>query len=232
VINGIGVAATQNPSRAAIDMVNVDSGYIRGNQIVNVGPAQDFLNLTTGIQCLGTFSRLEISENVVRRSEVSPNQPGNSRWFAVRVGTVTTPGFTVAGAKLAFFATEQKVFVFAGDRLTELSRGKEITGVRGNVLEGYGIAPVILLETNGALMLSTNRCLLTAAQVAVAEAQAGAINANDNYLEGTRGVPAMQLQLTRQNGPFTVLGNIISGQIFINGAALSEPWAAFNVLTS
>jgi len=40
------------------------------------------------------------------------------------------------------------------------------------------------------------------------------------------------LQLLPENGPFTVLGNITSGEIFINSGALPAPWAALNVVAS
>jgi hypothetical protein len=42
----------------------------------------------------------------------------------------------------------------------------------------------------------------------------------------------MRLQLSPENGPFTVLGNITSGEIVINGAALPAPWASLNVVSS
>lgn len=232
VISDLGVAATQNPSRAAIQIANVESGRINGNEVINVGPAGDFLNDTIGIECLAPFSRLDINDNVVRRNENPPDKLSTSRWFAVRIGTLFDRGFARAGANLAFFAAGEMIYVFAGDKLTVLPRGREIVGLHGNLLEGYGAAPVILVEADGALTLSTNRCVLNAARVPVAEAQAGAIIASDNYLEGSQGVPAMRLQLLPENGPFTVLGNITSGEIFINSGALPAPWAALNVVAS
>ena len=59
-----------------------------------------------------------------------------------------------------------------------------------------------------------------------------AIIASSNYVEGARDLPAMRLQLLPENGPFTVIGNITSGQILINGAPLPAPWAPLNVVAS
>ena len=232
VISDVGAVATQNPSRAAIQLANVESARVNGNQVINVGPAGDFLNDTIGIECLAPFSRLDINDNVVRRNDTPPDKLSASRWFAIRIGTLFDRGFARAGANLAFFAAGELIYVFTGNRLTVLPRGKEIVGLHGNLLEGYGAAPVILVEADGALTLSTNRCVLNAARVPVAEAQAGAIIASANYLEGSGGVPSMRLQLSPENGPFTVVGNITSGEIVINGTALPAPWASLNVVSS
>jgi hypothetical protein len=232
IITGVGLAATQNPARAAIQVANIESGRINDNEIADVGPAEDFLNDTIGVECLGTFSQLDLNDNVVRRNETPPDKLSTSRWFAVRVGTLPDHGLTAGGAKLAFFAAGEMIYVFSGDKLMALPRGKETIGLHGNFLEAYGAAPVIRVEASGALTLSTNRCVLNAAREAVAEAQAGAIIVSGNYLEGAPRVPAMRLELLPENGPFTVLGNITSGEILINGVPLSAPWAPLNVVAS
>jgi len=85
---------------------------------------------------------------------------------------------------------------------------------------------IVLGRLDGPTLLQVTR------SGAVTFAQAGAIIASDNYLEGSQGVPAMRLQLLPENGPFTVLGNITSGEIFINSGALPPPWASLNVVAS
>jgi hypothetical protein len=232
VIREIGVAAVQNPSCSAIKVVNVDSVCIRGNTLENVGPPNGFLGETYGIDCLGTFSLLDVSGNVVRRNETSPDTAGTSRWFAVRVGTLMTPGFTAAGDRLAFFAAKEMTYVFAGDSFAKLPRRREIIGVHCNLFEGYGEAPLILVQASGGVTLNGNRCLLNTAQQVVADAQAGAIIAIANYLQGAVRVPAMRLKLSPEKGPFTVVGNITSGDIEVDGASLTEPWSPLNVVAS
>jgi hypothetical protein len=239
-IIGVGLAAVQNPTRAAIQVVNVESARITGNEVLNVGPAEDFLHDTVGVDCLGTFTRVDVSENVVRRNEALPDKlDTSSSWFAVRIGALPIRGLVTVSNNLAFFAAGELIHVFAGDKLAVAPRGREIVGVHGNLLEGYSVGPVIRVETSGALTLSSNRCLVNAARMQlVAHAQAGAIIASGNYLEGaprdpTVGLPAMVLQLVPKDGPFTVLGNISSADIHVNDNTLANtPWGPLNIPAS
>jgi hypothetical protein len=122
------------------------------------------------------------------------------------------------------------IYGFIGNKLMALPRGKEIVGVQGNLLEAYGTAPVVSVVTSGILTFSANRCLLsTGGEQSVAQAQVGAVVVSANYLEGPVKIPALTLQLPKTS-PFTVLGNITSGVIMINGSALAAPWAPLNVL--
>jgi hypothetical protein len=232
----VGIAAAQNPHRAGIQVVNIGSGRIDGNSVLNLGPAGDFLQDAVGIESLGTFVRLDVTNNSVRRNEVFPIDPGTSQWFAIRIQTLSATGFLAVSSNLSFVVAEDLIYALIGNRLVPLPRGREIVGLQGNLLESYGTAPAVRVVARGALTLSTNRCLLgTAAANAafippVVEGDAGAVLANTNYLEGATKIPAMVLNLLSQNGPFTVLGNISSGEIQINGTALAAPWAALNVI--
>jgi len=233
----VGLAATQNPHRAGIQVVNIGSGCIDGNTVLNLGPAGDFLQDAVGIESLGTFVRLDITNNSVRRNAVFPVDPGTSQWFAVRIQTVGTKGFLAVSANLSFVVAEDVIYAFIGNRLVPLPHGREIVGLQGNLLESYGTAPAVRVVARGALTLSTNRCLLGTAAVGnaafippVVEGDAGAVMANTNYLEGATKTPSMVVKLLPENGPFTVLGNISSGEIQINGSGLAAPWAPLNVI--
>jgi hypothetical protein len=235
---GVGAAAAQSPRRAGIQMVNIGSGRIDGNEVVNVGPATDFLQDSAGIDCLGTFVRLDITDNLVRRALVPPASPGASRWFAVRVGALPAAGVLVVSKDISFVVAKDVIVAVVGDKLTTLPRGKELVGLHGNLLESYGTAPVVNVVAGGAFTFSTNRCLLTAGAAGatagqpVALAQVGAALASTNYLEGPANVSALLLQLP-DTGPFTVMGNITSGQILVNGSTLAAtPWGPLNVVAS
>ena len=235
-IVGVGITATKSPGRAGIQLVNVASARVDGNEVVNVGPPGDFVGDTVGIESLGTFSRLDIANNTVRRNLATPDNPGKSRWFAVRVGSLAAGNFVAVSANLAFIAIGNLVYAFVGSSLATLPRGKEVVGVEANLLEAYGAAPTVSVIADGAFTFSTNRCLLAAAATAgniaqtVAQARAGAIIANANYLEGPPKLSSLTLQLVPATGPFTVLGNITSGSIFVNGTVLAPPWAPLNVI--
>lgn len=236
-INGVGTAAAQSPSRAGIQVINVDSARIEGNEVLFVGPLADFLQDTAAIDCAGTFARVDVINNTVRRSLTPPANLGTSRWYAVRIGSLPSYGFFGVGGELWFMVSGNVVYQVSADNVTEVPRGKEIVGVQGNLLEAYGSAPAVSVVAGGALTLSTNRCLLsTEGGQPVAQAQVGAVIANANYLEGTAKMVALTLQLP-EAGPFTILGNITSGPIQITqGTAppsdLQPPWAPLNVVAS
>jgi len=109
------------------------------------------------------------------------------------------------------------------------------TGKRYSILlrffEAYGEARVVFVGGVGSLSFASNRCVFNTRGAPVVEAAVSAAIASSNYLEGTSGVPALVLQLPNA-APFTVLGNITSGPIEINGAALTLPWASLNVVAS
>jgi hypothetical protein len=235
----VGLAAAQNPHRAGIQVVNLGSGRIDGNVVLNVGPPGDFLQTTVGIESLGTFVRLDITNNTVRRNEVLPASPGTSRWLAVSIQSLAAKGPLVVSANLSFVAADNLIYAFIGNQVLTLPRGKEIVGLQSNLFESYGAAPTVRVVATGAFAFSTNRCLLTAAAsgnetfiIPVTEAAVGAALVNSNYLEGAAKATAMIVQLLPANGPFTVLGNVSSGSIVVNGTALAAPWAQMNVIAS
>jgi hypothetical protein len=102
VIQGLGGAAIQNSTRAGIQAINIGSARIDGNQLSDIGPQTDFLHDTAAIDCLGTFERVDVTSNTIRRRLVSPKAPDGSRWFAVRINTLPSTGLTVVRPNLAF----------------------------------------------------------------------------------------------------------------------------------
>ena len=103
--------------------------------------------------------------------------------------------------------------------------------MQDNLCDGYGEARVVFVGGIGTLTFTGNRCLFNARRAPVVEAAVRAAIASSNYLQGTANVPALVLQLP-EAAPFTVLGNITSGPIQVNGATLTPPWAPLNVVAS
>ena len=234
-IAGVALAAAKSPVRAGLQLINVGSARVEGNEAVNVGPPGEFAGDTVGIESLGTFARLDLGSNTVRRNLTVPDGPGKSSWFAVRIGSLVAGKFVAASANLAFVAVGELVYAFIGASLATLPRGQEVLGIQANLLEAYGIAPAISVLANGAFTFSTNRCLLNAGRKQpVTDAQAGAFIINSNYLEGLRDAPALVLRQVDDRVPFTVLGNISSGPIVLSINAtqrpLPPPWAPLNVI--
>jgi hypothetical protein len=229
-IIGVGRTAAQIPGRAGIQTIGCVTTRIANNEVSDIGPIDDFLKESIGIECIGAFERVDVTDNSVRRNQIPPTAPGASRWSALRIQR-PSPDFTITNGNIRFIEAANGFFVFLGGRLLLLPRGREIVAVHGNLLEAYGEAPCVMVGTTGTFGFANNRCLLSTRGQPVAAARVGAIMASANYLQGQANVPAFIVQLP-DRGPLTMVGNIASGSIQINGAALALPWAPLNVVAS
>jgi hypothetical protein len=81
------------------------------------------------------------------------------------------------------------------------------------------------------LGFANNRCLLSTQGQSAVTVVAHAIMASTNYIQGQAKLAAFDVSLP-DNRLLTMLGNITSGSIKINHAALALPWAPLNVLAS
>jgi hypothetical protein len=228
VVIGLGAAAVQSPSCSAIQVLAATSTRIAGNQLADIGPASEFLGQGAGIECGGTFEHLEIAENKVRRNQSPPGAPDRSQWVAV---LVRTPGHDrpARGIPPHFIALAENVFGIFGKKIFASTRGREMVAVQSNVCEAYGEARAVFVGATGALSFNDNRCLFNTRGAPVAEAEVGAAIASSNYLLGPRDITALVLRLP-DAAPFTVLGNITTGPIEVNGNPLTTPWAPLNVI--
>lgn len=234
-ITGVGRAAMQSPSRVGIQVVASSSVRIDGNEVLDVAPAE-FVKESAGIEVLAPFDRVDVVDNVVRRSQQPPGTPGTSNWYALRIrGPVTD--IAAVDDDIGFVTVGTSAFGLFGTLIRVLPRGREIVAVRGNLMEAYGDVPAIDIAGGGAFVFSDNRCLLTSGPSAVAGPpvapsvaviSAGALIASANYLQGPKNAVAMRAQVPQ--GPFTVLGNIASGPIQVNGVALGAPWGPLNAI--
>ncbi len=228
VIIGLGSAAVLSPSCSAIQVMAAASVRIAGNQLANIGPASEFLGEGAGIECGGTFDHLDIAENNVRRNQSPPAEPDRSQWLAV---LVRSPGHDkpVGGVPAHFIALAENVFGIFGNKIFASARGREMVTVQSNLCEAYGEARAVFIGAIGAFSFNDNRCLFNARRAPVAEAEVRAAIATSNYLLGSRDVAALVLRLP-DAAPFTAVGNITSGPIEVNGAALTMPWAPLNIV--
>ena len=116
-----------------------------------------------------------------------------------------------------------------------LPRGKGIMAIRGNLLEAYGRVPAAIVVGEGAFDFGGNRCILRspggvglASGGATAVIVAGALVLMGNYFDGPSQANALQIRLPDQ-ALYSVLGNISTGAIQVNGAPLADPWLPLNV---
>jgi hypothetical protein len=121
--------------------------------------------------------------------------------------------------------------------------------IHDNLLESFGSLPTVELLLARSCLFSCNQCFLDNAasspvtKIAVLlganpKTAAGAIVASSNFVRvplaaGTGATPfVMSLNPGNVQTSVTVLGNITSGRIEIDGVPLAAPWAPLNVIQS
>jgi hypothetical protein len=230
-ISGVGLQASNNRC-VGIQIFAPGSFRIAGNTLAGIGPVQGNAQTSAGIEIVGTFEELDIVENNVRRS-ASAAQVDGAEWHGVLItGARTSPPglngiFTLSAVKTNTF------FMLFADRLLSRLIGTEKLTLLGNVFDVYGSGSAVRAVLNGPCTFSGNRTRLAGRnqdQPAVSIV-AGAAVLNANNIQSTPGEKTIVVNLSN-NGPFTVLGNITTHSIDINGNALDVPWKPLNVQTT
>ena len=244
-VSGVGPLSVQNAQRAGIRAAFCGVVRIAENQVIDIGPVGESGGETEGIDILSGFLRADISENVVRRAQNPPAAPVKSPWWALRIGRA--PGTAPVNSILmltqsAFFAAfsisdlaaVMVQFVVVGTQAFVLPKTQVTTAVRGNLFDAYGSGPAVEINQDGACTIGENHCFTplpqdpASAGPATLIATAGAIVCSGNYVVGPRAGSVVVLNTGK--GPFTVLGNITSAPISVNGPPLLPPWAPLNVI--
>jgi hypothetical protein len=227
VVEDVGTAAKLARGHVGIAASDCASIRIIGNTVARIAPPDEFLGLSAGIALLDPFERADVLDNGVRRNDGEPPQDPRSEWVGVLVGarakSMSVEASTVTLGDRRFHA--------ASGRLLASIRGGGSLGVRGNAVDAYGTAPAVRMDGSGRSLFAENRCVLTGAKgIPTAHVGGGAVIASNNYLDAGKGGPGLELQLP-DGAPFTVLGNIAGGGIFVNGSALLSPWHELNIPT-
>ncbi len=128
---------SQIPIRAGIQMIGSTDVRIANNEVCDVGPVDGFLNESVGVECVGAFDQVDVTNNTVRRNQTPPRAPGVSRWLALRIQRPSQK-FTIAQGNIRFVEAANGFFVFLGGRLLFLPRGREMAGVHGNLPKHTG----------------------------------------------------------------------------------------------
>ncbi|WP_017460722.1 DUF6519 domain-containing protein [Dyella ginsengisoli] len=230
---------------AGILISGVTRSRIHGNEVDRVGPAADFTGTVAGVLVRAPMQQTEIANNRIRRDDES--QPGKSPWYALLVReTLFLP--EQLGNRLMMVNHEagqstvrldarnvlvlDEMATWISEAMLDfthataaVARGA-VASVLGNALAARGVAPVALVQVGGELMFGDNQCELFG-QNAVGSVQLRAPLAvlNANRVRNL-GKPSIDLQA----GKATVLGNITSADIRLQGQALPAPWNALNLI--
>ena len=225
-ISGIGSQAA-NQRCIGIQLLASASLRVAGNDIVDIGPPQGNAQTSAGIECIGTFDQLDVVSNHVRRS-ASAGQVDNAEWHGVLISgaQMAPPGLKGISA---WFAVKTNInFLLFANRILAASLGAETLSLHGNVLNAYGVGAALRAVLNGPCTFNDNRSVLRGREQPSVEIAAGAAVLNANHVQGTQGKTTVVVKLP-DRGPFTVVGNITTHSIEINGAVLGAPWAPLNV---
>lgn len=235
-ILGVGLAAVQSASRLGIQVVASTSVRVAGNQLIDVGPREDFLNYTAGIELFGTFERIVVTDNIIRHGERQRESPGRVQRHALAIrgadwGLVAgvRGGFIAADNRIGFVLLEAGLLGIFDGQLHLFSRDQEIVAIRGNMCEAQSDTALVFVVAIGDCSLSENHCsrLLRVSQPVVEMRLRAALIASSNHVRGSGDI-AMSFQVDPKQ--VTVVGNITNGIIQINGASLGVPWAPLNVI--
>ena len=234
--NTIAGVAASDPDlrlRTGILIRGCATARVTGNDVSGVGPEDEFLGVALGIGVGSAFQQVDVSDNVVRRGSGRSDDP-SSNWIGIMVAGGTAKPAAVpkqVQVLMSPLVVSEVVYLVSASsgKVVRLPRGRGSAGVHGNVVEAYGEMPAVLVETLASCIFSDNRCFLEAPRAEpVARIIAGALVASANYLEGRQKSTSFAIVLPAAAG-FTVLGNVASGPILVNGATLSAPWDQLNV---
>ncbi|MEQ8651690.1 MAG: DUF6519 domain-containing protein [Kiloniellales bacterium] len=216
---------------------------IVGNRLFAIGP-DSFGGLTAGVAAIGPAIRVAVDGNSISRSDQAPQNLSVADWRAlvIGLGPSSSPGAGVEAAAAnvssvlvaggAVLAGLRNSVAFAtAERLTILQPILDSVSVSGNYLFGEAAAQAfVFLRGARGILMTGNDCngvtQTPRAQPVVAALEADTVAASNNRMIGLGDLDSM----TVQSQTFTVLGNISSGNIRVNGSALPAPWAALNVI--
>ncbi|WP_243073657.1 DUF6519 domain-containing protein [Microbacterium sp. SS28] len=228
-VRGVGTAPTMGGRSIGIDVVAAAESRIAGNTVDRVGDV-DNGRAEIGIAVRG-FARSQIEGNSSRRYPPDPEfDPNGGGFIGLLVGSADERehevGFTTAGG----ITTGLSSSVFGIGPASAVGFGRisaPVVTVDANIVAGGAgdAPPAMIVGLRGDVIITSNHVHGNVEFGTLAlwvRAETGAIA--QNRLRGRR-EPTAELSLTGA----TVLGNLSSGILHLNGSPLGAPWDALNV---
>jgi hypothetical protein len=243
-IRGVGARTPNARGRFGMLVTGATTLRVGANAILDVG-ADEFAGLGAGVLVGGLLERIDVHDNTIRRAQrASATDRTGSLWSAIGVlaptalaedqraewdgSHVELSGLLDQASAAVYVASKTRAYALqmAAGSIAVIDRaGGGSVGVHGNVADAFGRGGAILVIAD-ACVLGENRVTADIRAEAAAAVQLRTRSAvvNANHVLTRRRQPAMRISA----GPCTVLGNVTSGPIELNGAALPAPWAALN----
>lgn len=249
VLHNLGAHAEPDSRVAGIQVIGSQRVRIGANRISNLGPSSGEVS-ADAILILAPFGQVDVTDNSIRRhDQVPPEGRDKSAWWALRI--LEKPGAALSGG-MVNFTTDEFSAKLGRDKVVITALTQGAASVRGNTMDYYGGAEAVRIAMDGRCAFNDNRAtsqLPTDEPVVLVAA--GAIIMNANYLFGpvnadgagdpkddnedtgrkVGGNGLVVARLSVDKGPFTVVGNITSAPIVIDGGLLPDPWQPLNVIS-
>lgn len=225
-IVGVGLGAP-NQRPVAIQLIGCQAMRVAGNSALDIGPVEGN-HIAAGIESIGTFDRLQIAGNTIRRSQTQTTLVDGAQWFAVVISGARAAPPRLRSFTNFFAAKSNTSFVLSDVKLIARPLGREWVSVQDNHFDGYGAVPVVLVAIAGSCTFNGNRCQLRGRKQAALVALVQSAIVNANHIESNEAEFTVELTVL-DKGLFTVVGNITSRLIGVNGSPLAAPWAPLNV---
>jgi hypothetical protein len=241
----LGTNSPQSPLRAAVFTLDVQRARVSGNRVSDIRPPGEFLGQVAGIMLRAPCARFHVSDNQVE-CDVAPLvfQPGTCwalaalsaehKHVGVPEGLVSTVVIArertlVLGVGGPYVSTFPEAAI--GDAGAVPKRTPRGTVV-GNEFNARGTASAVEIQAAGECLFNDNRVELVGdgnvAAVSI-DADVAIVNANRVRSDKATSIDIIVPSAPPAAPPATVLGNITTQQIQLNGVTLPSPWTALNV---
>jgi hypothetical protein len=249
VLDNLGAHAAPEARLAGIQVSGSQRLRIGANRINNLGPSSGQLRSADAILVLGPFGQVDVTDNSIRRNDLVPLEGrDDSSWWALRI--METPGSALSGGMVYFNTGGFSAYLGKENVvITALTQGA--ASVRGNTMDYYGRSAAVRIAMDGRCAFNDNRATsLLPTEEPVVLLVARAIILNANYLLGpvnadgagdpkygeniggkVGGNGLVVAKLSVDKGSFTVVGNITSAPIVVDGSLLPDPWNPLNVIS-
>jgi hypothetical protein len=225
VLDSLGTTAGLAGSLRGISVINSDAIRIAANQLTNIGSPTAGMSETTAILIGGEFRQLDVVDNLIRRTttDSQPEVRDKLRWQALRIIQQTLTPLP----KPKSSGNDEPDTIDLKEILSVPSASS--TGIRGNSVACFGVAPLVLVETGGDCLCSDNRINgHTVGPDPLVQITTRSVILNANYVTGGTGERQESVALEPATWQFTALGNMTSGWIVVYGSPITPPWSALN----
>ena len=162
---------------AGIAAFSVQRPRISGNDILEVGPLDNFGGVVAGIIVRAPYAQAEIGQNHVERDAQPSHQPSDIAWLALQIDEPQPGGNPVSrlGRFTALRVDDNRTLVLLGSQawVNAVPTSVDAAGaavpvqgasasVLGNVFIARGRAPAVDVSASGDVLFNDNRCELRA----------------------------------------------------------------------